>query len=83
MSDITAQVLTTELVAATVDSSGNPTVASVGIQGLSSSTSGIAGMTDVDAISPTNGSVLVFKTNTSKWTATTTLDAQNMEGGEF
>ena len=30
-----------------------------------------------------NGSVLVYKTTTNKWTATTTLDAQNMEGGEF
>ena len=30
-----------------------------------------------------NGSVLVYRTTTSKWTATTTLDAQNMEGGEF
>ena len=30
-----------------------------------------------------NGSVLVYKTITNKWTATTTLDAQNMEGGEF
>lgn len=30
-----------------------------------------------------NGSVLVYKTNTNKWTATRTLDAQNMEGGEF
>lgn len=30
-----------------------------------------------------NGSVLVYRTITNKWTATTTLDAQNMEGGEF
>ena len=30
-----------------------------------------------------NGSILVYKTNTNKWTSTTTLDAQNMEGGEF
>jgi hypothetical protein len=30
-----------------------------------------------------NGSVLVYKTTTNKWTSTTTLDAQNMEGGEF
>ena len=30
-----------------------------------------------------NGSVLVYKSNTNKWTATRTLDAQNMEGGEF
>ena len=38
---------------------------------------------NVDATSVTNGSVLVFKTTTNKWTSTTTLDAQNMEGGEF
>jgi hypothetical protein len=30
-----------------------------------------------------NGSILVYKTTTNKWTASTTLDAQNMEGGEF
>jgi len=30
-----------------------------------------------------NGSVLVYRTTTNKWTASTTLDAQNMEGGEF
>lgn len=30
-----------------------------------------------------NGSVLVYKTTTNKWTSTRTLDAQNMEGGEF
>jgi hypothetical protein len=30
-----------------------------------------------------NGSVLVYKTNTSKWTSTRTLDLQIMEGGEF
>ena len=30
-----------------------------------------------------NGSILVYKTTTNKWTSTTTLDAQNMEGGEF
>lgn len=30
-----------------------------------------------------NGSVLVYKTTTNKWTATRTLDLQNVEGGEF
>lgn len=30
-----------------------------------------------------HGSILVFRTTTNKWTSTTTLDAQNMEGGEF
>ena len=30
-----------------------------------------------------NGSILVYRTTTNMWTSTTTLDAQNMEGGEF
>lgn len=30
-----------------------------------------------------NGSVLVYKTATNKWTSTTLLNEQNMEGGEF
>jgi len=29
------------------------------------------------------GSVLVYKTATNKWTSTTLLNEQNMEGGEF
>jgi hypothetical protein len=40
-------------------------------------------ISDVDALNPVNGSLLIFKTTTNKWTASTTLDAQNMEGGEF
>jgi hypothetical protein len=38
---------------------------------------------DVTTNGKNNGSVLVYRTTTNKWTATTTLDAQNMEGGEF
>ena len=30
-----------------------------------------------------NGSLLVYRTTTNKWTSTTTLEAQNLEGGEF
>ena len=30
-----------------------------------------------------NGAILVYKAITNMWTSTTTLDAQNMEGGEF
>ena len=30
-----------------------------------------------------NGSILVYKTATNKWTSTTLLSEQNMEGGEF
>jgi hypothetical protein len=43
----------------------------------------ISNIADVDTATKINGSVLVFKTTTNKWTSTTTLDAQNMEGGEF
>jgi len=38
---------------------------------------------DVDTTTLDNGAVLVYKTTTNKWTSTTTLDAQNMEAGEF
>lgn len=38
---------------------------------------------DVTTYGKVNGSILIYKTNTNKWTSSTTLDAQNMEGGEF
>lgn len=38
---------------------------------------------DVTTNGKINGSVLVYRSTTNKWTSTTTLDAQNMEGGEF
>ena len=43
----------------------------------------VSSIGNVDTTSLNNGAVLVYKTNTNKWTSTTTLDAQNMEGGEF
>jgi hypothetical protein len=43
----------------------------------------LSNVSDVDTSGRTNGSVLVYKTNTNKWTATRTLDLQVMEGGEF
>lgn len=40
---------------------------------------------DIDVLTngKVNGSLLVYRTTTNKWTSTTMLDAQNMEGGEF
>jgi hypothetical protein len=38
---------------------------------------------DVDSTSLNNGSLLVYKTTTQKWTSTTTLEAQNLEGGFY
>lgn len=77
MSDITA----------TVDITSNDvTVTAVGIQGSSAvlgPDSTLSSIGNVDATNPVNGSLLIYKTGTSKWTASTLLDAQNMEGGEF
>jgi len=77
MSDITA----------TVDITSNDvTVTAVGIQGSSAvlgPDSRLNSIGNVDAVNPVNGSLLIYKTGTSKWTASTLLDAQNMEGGEF
>jgi len=83
MSDITATVLTYSNINASIDVQSIPTVSAVGIQGPAATTAGIAGLADVDAFGTVNGSILIYKSTTNKWTASTTLDAQNMEGGEF
>ena len=45
----------------------------------------IANIADVDVSTngKVNGSILIYKTATNKWTSSTVLDGQNMEGGEF
>lgn len=43
----------------------------------------MSAIADVDATNKTEGSILIYKTTTNRWTASTVLDAQNMEGGEF
>lgn len=68
---------------AVVEYEENITVPAVGIQGISASDMSITNMSDVDASTLENGSILVYKTNTSKWTSTRLLDQQFMEGGEF
>lgn len=80
---------------AIVDNSGVTTTATVvdSTSVLLASTN-LAGSTTVQSISDigdvdtsTNGkidgSILVYKAITNMWTSTKTLDAQNMEGGEF
>ena len=67
----------------TVETQQVAAVTAVGIQGLSAGATGIEGLINVNTSVKTNGSVLVYKAATSMWTSTTTLDAQNMEGGEF
>ena len=85
MSDITAQISSDTFITTSITSQNNVYVSAVGIQGVSATTTGMAGIADVEIDTNTlaNGSLLIYKTGTSKWTASTLLDSQNMEGGEF
>jgi hypothetical protein len=58
-------------------------VTSVGEQGLPGSAGVIENITDVDAVNKKNGSVLVYKAVTAKWTATNTLEEQEITGGHY
>jgi hypothetical protein len=69
---------------ATVETGSNLVTASVvGIQGPSGQATTISTISDVDAVAPVNGSLLVYKTTTNKWSATTILDAQDVTGGQY
>jgi hypothetical protein len=67
----------------TVSSDDTTTVTTVGEQGLPGAAGVLSDITDVDATAKENGSVLVYKTFTSKWTATRLLEDQEMNGGHF
>jgi hypothetical protein len=86
MSEIIAVVHTNQS-SAFVKSQSDVQVAQVGIQGPSGPSAAglrIDQLANVESsATPPGGSVLVYKTTTNKWTSTTTLDAQNMDGGEF
>jgi hypothetical protein len=43
----------------------------------------ISDIGNVDTADLNDGALLIFKTTTNKWTASTTLEAQTMEGGFF
>jgi hypothetical protein len=81
MSDTIAIVQPDEALQVAV-SEGIITLASSNLSNPSSVES-LGNVGDVDTSAKTNGSVLVYKTITNKWTATRTLDLQIMEGGEF
>jgi len=67
----------------TVSSDDTTTVTTVGEQGLPGAAGVLNDITDVDTTAKENGSVLVYKTFTSKWTATRLLEDQEMNGGHF
>ena len=65
-----------------VNTQGTTEVVAVGIQGPSGPSS-ISTAGDVDVSNLEDGSVLVYKSSSSMWTATTTLEQQNLEGGHY
>ena len=83
MADIIAQVeqetTTTATVSEEITTSSDTNLAAPAVV---ESVSNIANV-DTTTNGLVSGSILVYKTATSKWTSTTLLSEQNMEGGEF
>ena len=71
MAEITATITQEDLLVANV-LAGNPAF----VESMSQ-------IGDVDASNLANGSVLVYKTTTNKWTSTRILDAQDVTGGQY
>lgn len=65
-----------------VNTQGTTEVVAVGVQGPAGPAY-INAASDVDVGNLENGSVLVYKSSSLKWTATTTLEQQNLEGGHY
>jgi hypothetical protein len=75
----------TTLTTSTTTDGGGSTITTIGIQGESGAMVPLSENVQVDIVSEglNNGSLLVYKTNTSKWTATKTLNLQTVDSGEF
>lgn len=75
----------TTLTTSTTTDGGGSTITTIGIQGTSGAAVPLSENVQVDIVSEglNNGSLLVYKTNTSKWTATKTLNLQIVDSGEF
>ena len=65
-----------------VNTQGTSEVVAVGVQGPAGPAF-INAAEDVDVSNLENGSVLVYKSSSLKWTATRTLEQQNLEGGHY
>lgn len=70
---------------ATVSPSSTATATAVGVQGPPgpAGIQNIAQASDVDASNLQDGSLLIYKGATQKFTTTTTLESQIIEGGHF
>ena len=71
-----------------IETSGEVTVITEAQQGPTgprglSGIENISAANDVDSSNKTNGSVLVYSTQSQKWVATTQLENQNVESGHY
>jgi hypothetical protein len=73
----------TQAVITATTSTGGTTIVTGSSLTNPQSVDSLSAIGNVDTTTLNNGALLVYKTNTNMWTSTTTLDAQNMEGGEF
>ena len=83
MTDIVAQVDTSTTTTASVEEEISTT--SETQLASPANVDSINDIADIDTVTNglTTGSILIYRTTTNKWTASTTLENQNMEGGEF
>jgi hypothetical protein len=65
-----------------VDNDTSVTVVT-GLMGPPGTVINLAQVPDIDISNLQNGSLLVYSAATSKWQATTTLDNQTLEAGQF
>jgi hypothetical protein len=79
MSDITAIVDSGGTIGTVGDASGISVTAS----STSVPSNSVENMADVDLQNLEDGSLLIYKNATSKWTASRILEQQNLEGGNY
>ena len=77
---VKAVIQSPDIIRVAVNSPLQPRVPSVGI---STSSFTLSNLSNVDVSNLTNGSVLVYKATTEKWTSTTLLEQQDIDSGEF
>lgn len=61
----------------------SPTTIVTGMMGPAGSSGNLGDMRDVDTSNLTSGSLLVYNAGTAKWAATTLLNQQSVDCGEF
>jgi hypothetical protein len=80
--DVLEQIAVTETETVVVDKDTSVTIVT-GLMGPPGTVISLAQVPDVDISNLQNGSLLVYSTAATKWKATTTLDNQTLEAGQF